>query len=161
MDDAELVRLIAPRLEAAGHTVDAAALARLEAGMAGLKPRATTLLDLAQSARFYVASRPVPLDDKAAALLSAEARVRLGCLASTLQALDAWDTPSLESLVREQAEALGVKLGQLAQPLRAALTGSSASPGIFEVMEALGRDEVLARLDDAVQKRHAAMQQSD
>jgi glutamyl-tRNA synthetase len=161
MDDAELVRLIAPRLEAAGYVVDAAARARLEAGMAGLKPRATTLLDLAQSARFYVASRPVPLNDKAAALLAPEARDRLGSLASALQALDVWDQPALERCVREQAGALGITLGQLAQPLRAALTGSSASPGIFEVMEALGRDEVLARLDDAVQKRYAAMQQSD
>jgi glutamyl-tRNA synthetase len=160
-NDAELVRLIAPRLEASGHVIDAAARARLEAGMAGLKPRATTLLDLAQGARFYVASRPVPLDDKAAALLDAEARTLLGSLASSLQGLAVWDQSALESCVRAHAEALGTKLGQLAQPLRAALTGSSTSPGIFEVMAVLGRDEALARIEDAVAARNAALQHSD
>jgi glutamyl-tRNA synthetase len=160
-DDAELVRLIAPRLEAAGHVVDAAARTRLEAGMAGLKPRATTLLDLAHSARFYVASRPIALDEKAAALLDPDARTRLGSLRSALRGLAVWDESALESCVREHAEALGVKLGQLAQPLRAALTGSSTSPGIFDVMAVLGRDEVLARIEDAVAARNAALQHSD
>ena len=65
---------------------------------------------------------------------------------------------ALEQAVREDAEQAGVKLGQLAQPLRAALTGSTASPGLFEVMAALGRDETLGRLEDAVEQRHAAVQ---
>jgi glutamyl-tRNA synthetase len=129
--------------------------------MAGLKPRATTLADLASRARFYVAPRPIALDAAAAKLLDEQARERLAALAQAVRNLAAWDDAGLEAAVRAQAEALGVKLGNLAQPLRAALTGSTASPGIFEVMAVLGRKEVLARLADAVAGSIAAMQHSD
>jgi glutamyl-tRNA synthetase len=160
-DDAALVALLAPRLEAAGLRVDAAGRARLEAGMAGLKPRATTLVDLAERARFYVVPRPIALDVNAAKLLDQAARDRLAALIDGLRNLVSWDEAGLEATVRAQAEATGVKLGQLAQPLRAALTGSSASPGIFEVMAVLGREEVLARLGDAVEGLNAATQHCD
>jgi glutamyl-tRNA synthetase len=129
--------------------------------MAGLKPRATTLVDLAGRARFYLAPRPVALDADAAKLLDVPARERLAALSPALRDLGSWDAAGLEAAVRAQAEAAGVKLGNLAQPLRAALTGSSASPGIFEVMAVLGREEVLARLRDAVQGVDAAMQHCD
>jgi glutamyl-tRNA synthetase len=160
-DDAELAALIAPRLEAEGMRIDAGARARLEAAMAGLKPRATTLVDLAERARFYVAPRPIALDVNAAKLLDQPARERLAALAAAMRDLASWDEAALEATVRAQAEAAGVKLGQLAQPLRAALTGSTASPGIFEVMAVLGREEVLARLRDVVEGLHAAAQHSD
>jgi glutamyl-tRNA synthetase len=160
-DDAELVTLIAPRLEAEGLRVDEAGRARLEAGMAGLKPRATTLVDLASRARFYLAPRPIAFVADAAKLLDEQARERLAALAQTLRDLASWDEAGLEAAVRAQAEATGVKLGHLAQPLRAALTGSTASPGIFEVMAVLGREEVLARLGDAVDGANAAMQHGD
>jgi glutamyl-tRNA synthetase len=160
-DDATLARLIAPRLEAEGYRIDATGLARLEAGMAGLKPRATTVVELAASARFYVVARPLALSGKAAGLLDEAARERLAGLAPALGAVPAWDRVALEEAVRARAEQLGAKLGQIAQPLRAALTGSEASPGIFEVMAVLGRDEVLARIDDAVEGRNAAVQHGD
>jgi glutamyl-tRNA synthetase len=161
IDHAGLVRLIAPRLEAERLRVDAIGRARLEAGMAGLKPRATTLADLASRAKFYLAPRPIALDADAAKLLDKQARERLAALAQALGNLATWDDSGLEAAVRAQAEAVGVKLGNLAQPLRAALTGSTASPGIFEVMAVLGREEVLARLGDAVAGLNTATQHRD
>jgi glutamyl-tRNA synthetase len=157
-DDAKLAALIAARLEAEGLGIDQAARSRLVAGMAGLKPRASTLVDLADRAKFYVVARPIPLDENAAKLLDGSARGRLAALAQALDALRSWDEATLEAAVRAQADAAGVKLAQLAQPLRAALTGATASPGIFEVIAVLGREEVLARLADAVGGANAAAQ---
>jgi glutamyl-tRNA synthetase len=159
--DAELVDLIAPRLEAERLRIDEAARARLEAGMAGLKPRAATLAELAERASFYVATRPLPLDDKAARLLDGRARERLAGLVVALRGVARWDEDAVEAVVRAQAEAAGVKLGEIAQPLRATLTGSTVSPGIFEVMAILGREEVLGRLADAVEGANAAAQHDD
>jgi glutamyl-tRNA synthetase len=141
--------------------IDETARARLVAAMPGLKPRASTLVDLAARAKFYVVARPIPLDENAAKLLDGPARERLEGLAEALRAVRSWDEAGLEAAVRAQAEAGGVKLGQLAQPLRAALTGATASPGIFEVMAVLGREEVLARLADAVGDVNAAAQHRD
>jgi glutamyl-tRNA synthetase len=160
-EDAKLARLIAPRLTAAGHAVDEAALARLQAGMAGLKPRTTTLVELAARATFYIATRPLTLSDKAARLLGPAARERLKGLLPALASLPVWDEATLEQAVRSCAEALGIKLGEIAQPLRAALTGSDASPGIFEVMAVLGREEVLGRIEDAAVAANAALQHGD
>ena len=115
--------------------------------MSGLKPRAKTLVELADIAKFYVAKRPIPIDDKANAAL-ASAKSLLPELAEALQSV-AWEAGALETATRDFVEAHGVKLGAAAQPLRAALTGSLASPPIFSVMEVLGRDETLARLADA------------
>ncbi len=148
-DDKTLVRLITPLLEAEGLSLDTLSAERLAAAMPGLKPRATTTLDLAAAARFYVAPRPIRPDDKAAKLLNPEAVERLEALMPALESLENWDEAALESLAREEAERTGLKLGKIAQPLRAALTGSTASPGLFEVMVVLGREEVLLRLKDA------------
>ncbi len=120
---------------------------QLIALMPALKERAKTLVDLAHSAAFLVSERPMPLDEKATALLDAEARARLGRLAQAFGAT-AWDAAALESAVRTFAEAEGVKLGKVAQPLRAALTGSAASPPIFDVLVVLGREESIARIAD-------------
>ena len=101
------------------------------------------------------------MDESAAKLLDGPARGLLAALGQALPPVRSWDEAGLEATVRAQAEAAGVKLGQLAQPLRAALTGATASPGIFEVMAVLGREEVLARLTDAVGGANAAAQQRD
>ncbi|HET8729146.1 MAG TPA: glutamate--tRNA ligase [Alphaproteobacteria bacterium] len=149
--DAELMAEVAPRLEAiVGHPLDAAARSRLEAGMDGLKQRAKTLNELAESAAFYVRSRPLAMNEKAAALLTPEARSLLARAADRLDALDGWSEAAVEEEVRQLAEAEGLKLGKVAQPLRAALTGSNVSPGIFEVAAHLGKAETLGRIRDAV-----------
>jgi glutamyl-tRNA synthetase len=148
--DARLAELIGPRLETAlGRALDAAERARLTAAMPGLKMRAKTLVELAENARFYVERRPIPRDPKATALLTPEARKLLSELMPKLAA-SSWEPAAIEETVRHQAEGLGLKLGALAQPLRAALSGSTTSPPIFEVMAVLGRDETLDRLSDAV-----------
>ena len=116
--------------------------------MPGLKERAKTLVELLESAYYLYAQRPLQLDAKAAALLDAAAKERLPALAEALAAVNDWSVAGLEAAVRGFAEANGLKLGQAAQPLRAALTGRAMSPGLFDVMAVLGREETLARLAD-------------
>ena len=116
--------------------------------MPGLKQRANTLVELAQSALFYVRERPIPIEPAAEKLLDQAARERLGRLRNRLKVLAEWTESGLEAEIRAFAEDEKTGLGQIAQPLRAALTGLKVSPGIFEVMTTLGRDEVLGRLDD-------------
>ena len=144
--DARLAAEVAQRL---GIT-DAAAQQRLEAGMAGLKARAKTLKELADNAKFYAASRPLSLDDKARAQLTAEARAVLAAFRADLSSAVSWSAPDLEALARTLAETMGIKLGLVAQPLRAALSGATTSPPIFEVMQVLGKGETLGRIDDAL-----------
>jgi len=127
--------------------LDADALARLKRLMPGLKERAKTLVELMESARFLVAGRPLAMDDKAQAILAGEGRQALKALLPVLEQAE-WSAPALETAVKSFAEARGLKLGKLAQPLRAALTGSSTSPGIFDVLAALGRQESLSRIGD-------------
>ncbi len=147
--DERLAGLIIPLLEAqAGCDLDEAARGRILRGMGGLKERAKTVLELAENAAFYALTRPLPLSQKAAKILDKETRVRLQRLCRNFAALSTWSAADLEETVRQFAEDEELKLGKIAQPLRAALTGTTVSPGIFEVMEVLGKDEVLARLDD-------------
>jgi glutamyl-tRNA synthetase len=122
------------------------------AAMPGLKERAKTLLELIDGAGFLYADRPLALDDKAAALLNTDARALLGGLSADLAAIGNWSAQTTEDAVRAFSERQGVKLGAVAQPLRAALTGKTTSPGIFEVLAALGKPESLARLGDQAQK---------
>jgi len=124
------------------------ARAKLLAGMAGLKERAKTLVELVDGARFIVADRPLALDDKAKGLLTHEARQLLGDLSENLGAIDPWSAETTEQAVRAFAERKGVKLGSVAQPLRAALTGRTTSPPIFDVLAVLGKTESLGRLQD-------------
>ena len=147
-DDARLATLITPRIEAEiGRPLTATQTARLAAGMAGLKPRAKTLNDLAASATLYAQERPIEPDTKAAGLLTPAAREILSAWLDRAQTGD-FSAAALEQAARSLAEERAVKLGELAQPLRAALTGSTISPPIFEVASILGRDEVIARVND-------------
>ena len=115
--------------------------------MDGLKERAKTLVELLDAAYYLYAQSPLVLDAKAASLLDGAARQRLAALRPRLAAVEDWSQAPLEAVVRAFAEETGCKLGQVAQPLRAALTGRSTSPGLFDVMAVLGREECLARLD--------------
>ena len=122
---------------------------RIRALMPELKQRAKTLLELADAAIFLVRTLPLPMEPKAAAVLTPEARVILREVAGALAHTD-FTPPSIDAALREFAGATGRKLGQVAQPLRAALTGSIASPGIDATLAALGRQEALARLDAVI-----------
>ena len=122
---------------------------RLAAALPSLKGRAKTLKELVDGAGFLLATRPLALDDKAAKALDAEARAPCSpSCCPQLEAVADWQVPALEAAVRAFAEAAGLKLGKIAQPLRAALTGQSVSPPVFDVMAALGREEALARIRD-------------
>lgn len=122
--------------------------AQLLAAMPGLKERAKTLLELIESAYYLYAARPLQIDTKASALLDMPARERLRGLHTALSGIVDWTPAALEGAVRAFAEQAGVKLGQAAQPLRAAVTGRATSPGMFDVMDVLGREETLARIAD-------------
>jgi glutamyl-tRNA synthetase len=122
--------------------------AKLLAAMPGLKERAKTLLELIDGARFLVSGRPIVLDDKAAALLTPEARAMLAEIVTDLEAVEPWTPEQAEQALRTFAERKGAKLGSVAQPLRAALTGRTTSPGIFDVLAVLGKSESLGRLRD-------------
>lgn len=128
--------------------IDAAKRAQLMAAMPGLKERAKTLVELVDSASYLFAARPLAMDAKAQALLTPDARAHLASLIPLLTAADPWSAATTENAVRTYAESHAMKLGNLAQPLRAALTGRTTSPGIFDVLAVLGRDECLARLND-------------
>lgn len=148
-DDTRLAALIAPLLEAAlERPLTQAQQARLAAGMGGLKARAKTLNELAAAARLYAEERPVKPDAKAEALLTNTAQDLLVRWLEKVETAGDFTAGALEQAARALAEEAGVKLGELAQPLRAALTGSTVSPPIFEVASIFGRDEVIARLKD-------------
>ncbi|MFO1170883.1 MAG: glutamate--tRNA ligase [Hyphomicrobiaceae bacterium] len=121
---------------------------KLEAAMPGLKERAKTLKELIASAAYLFVTRPLAIDEAAAKLLNDDAKKLLGGLLPVLDGAADWSAPALEAAVKAHAEATGQTLGKLAQPLRAALTGKATSPGIFDVLAVLGRDESLARIKD-------------
>jgi glutamyl-tRNA synthetase len=145
--DDGIVDLIIKRLEGrSGLNLNKQARGRIIRGLPGIKARAKTLVDLADSAAFYAATPPMTMTDKATALLTDEARNLMRGLLEALTEVDSWSEDVLEAIVRNHAEKNGVKLGAVAQPLRAALTGSNASPGIFEVLAILGPNEARARI---------------
>jgi glutamyl-tRNA synthetase len=120
---------------------------RLEGGISGLVQRAKTVIEVVDSSNLYLYDAPLSFNDKAKELLAdSEIQKRISDLAEILSGLTLWDENTLDSAVRAYADTSELKLGLVAQPLRAALTGSNVSPGIFEVMVVLGRDETLERL---------------
>ena len=111
-----------------------------------LKVRAKDIHELAEGAAFLFASRPLAMSEKAQALLTDEARGRLAGMHRRLSRESDWTLEALEASLKAMAEELELGLGKLAQPLRAALTGQTTSPGIFDVLILLGRNESLARI---------------
>jgi glutamyl-tRNA synthetase len=151
--DGRLAGLAAPRIEAMlGRMLTNDEIAMLARAMAGLKPRAKTLTELAESGAFLFERRPLDMDERALALLQGQGSDLLALVHAALSALPEWTIEATEQAVRGVSEAAGVKLGQVAQPLRAALTGRATSPGIFDVLVLLGRQESLARIADRMTK---------
>ena len=147
-EDARLADLVAERAGATSAD-DKALLVR---AMPELKARARDLNELADGATFLFKTRPLEMTDKAAGLIDNEARENLAVLHAALSDVPRWEMDALDAKVREVAEARELKLGKLAQPLRAALTGSNTSPGIFDVLVLLGREESLARIADQMEQ---------
>ncbi len=149
-DDARLSGFVAPRVEQlVGRVLDDADRDLLTRAMGALKPRAKTLDEIADGATFLFQPDPLPVDEKAIEVLKAAPEGLLAAVTERLRGLNDWTTEELEAAVRAEAEAAELGLGKLAQPLRAALTGRTVSPGIFDVLLLLGRDVSLARLDAA------------
>lgn len=147
-DDTRLATLAAPALEAAaGRALTAAELLLLASAMPVIKVRAKTTHEIVDGARFLFATRPLTMDEKASQLIADAPAGLLASATTRLRTLADWTAETVEAAVRDEAEANGLGLGKLAQPLRAALTGQAVSPGIFDVLLLLGRDESLARLD--------------
>ena len=137
--------------------LDDALRRKLVLAMSGLKERAKTLVELLDHSRFLWADRPLPIEDKALALLTPDARALLGNLVPVFEAIPDWSATATENAVRAFADASHVKLGSVAQPLRAALTGRTTSPGIFDVLAVLGKAESIGRIrDHAVAETRAA-----
>ena len=150
-DDARLVALLAPRIAAAlGRVFTPADSDMLFRSMPELKKRAPNLNDLAAGSLFYLRARPIPMDDGATKLLASATPGVLAGARARLAGVTDWSAATLEEQARALADELALKLGQVAQPLRAAVTGSSQSPGLFDVMATLGRDETLGRIDDVI-----------
>ena len=140
-DDARLAALVAERI---GPDADEQLLTE---AMPVLKPRARSLDELAEGAGFLFATRPLAMTEKAAGLLDDQARRYLAEVSAALAAENDWTIEALEATTKALAERLELGLGKLAQPMRAALTGTATSPGIFDVLVLLGREEALARID--------------
>jgi glutamyl-tRNA synthetase len=159
--DAEIIehlKVLIPDLPEGGSLtaqIDADGWQKLERAMPGLKERAKTLIELLDSAAFLFAKRPLTLDGGALKQLDDQGREMLAALLPELQGTESWTPEALEACIRGFAEATGRKLGKVAQPLRAALTGRATSPGIFDVLEVLGRAEALGRIADQVGSEHA------
>jgi glutamyl-tRNA synthetase len=153
-DNARLTDLVCDILQDGADLVviDDKAKDRIRGGMDGLKERAKTVLDLAESAAFYARPRPLSFDAKAAKLLDDAGRAILAAAHIELTAVDTWTGEVLEAWAREFSEQKEIKLGQVAQPLRAALTGTTVSPPIFDVMAVFGKDEALTRIEEASAK---------
>lgn len=148
-DDGRLGGLVAPGIGTLiGRDLATAEVELLVRAMPELKPRAKNLNELAENSVFLFQSRPLDFDEKADQLLAGDAPRLLARAWNALNALDEWTALATEAAVRSTAEGAGAKLGQVAQPLRAALTGRATSPGIFDVLVLLGRDESLARIAD-------------
>ena len=153
-DDQSLVKMLEGELDYLPGGADLKAKlndktrSQLLKAMPSLKERAKTLIELMDGAYFIFADRPLEIEPKAAALLTPENRELIGRLRLTLEEVAPWTAETTEAAMRAFAETNNLKLGAVAQPLRAALTGRATSPGIFEVLDVLGQQESLGRLAD-------------
>lgn len=153
-DEARLARLVAAVFEQRGQALSPEHRARLDAGVGLLKDRGKTIVELADQAAFLFRQRPVPLDDKTRSLLSPETTERLVRIQAQLVDANDWSAEALEALLKAFVEAEGVGFGKIGPPLRGILTGGSPSPDLGRTMAALGREETLARLADALSLSH-------
>lgn len=151
-DDERLAKLTLDAHLQRGREIAEADEAKLQRAMPFVKDRAKTVLDLADQTAFVLKSRPLAIDDKGRALLVGETLERLGRLRDRLALFQSWDVFALEAELKSFAESEGVGFGKIGPPMRAALTAGSASPDIARTLSALGRDESLGRLDDALQQ---------
>ena len=150
-DDARLAHIAQHRIEAKlGHQLSEAEMLLLAQAMPVLKVRAKTTIEISEGAEFLFESRPISLDEKAQSLLDGEAAVLLDKAYDALKGQTQWELAPLEEGVKAVATEAGLGLGKVAQPLRAALTGRGTSPGIFDVLVLLGREESLARIEDCL-----------
>lgn len=148
-DDARMMSLLLPFIEKElGHKPSEQGLAWFKSCLPALKERATTLIELAQTGLFFLRPRPLPLNDDAQKQLDATARAMIGDARQALETLPSFDAATIEATIKEFAAKKELKMGKVGMPLRAALTGTTNSPSIFQVAEILGRDETLARLKD-------------
>ena len=149
VDDSRLVSLLEPHIADLLDTApNSAHFERLESLIPSLKTRANNLLEIAENAQFLFLQRPLSFDKKATKIITPASRIMVAELLTELETLEDWGTETLELAVREFIDSHSLKMGDIAQPLRASLTGKSVSPGIFDVMISLGREESLGRLSD-------------
>ncbi|MGD9649778.1 MAG: glutamate--tRNA ligase [Dongiaceae bacterium] len=149
-DDAALVKEILPRVkDSLGYEPDQAAQKLLLAAMPALKPRAKTLIELAEMAVPLIRPRPLPFDDKAQAALTSESKIVLKELKQILSGLP-WQFPEDEKAIKMWAEGKGLKLNQVFPPLRAALTGTITQLPISDLLGLIGKNEVIARLEAVI-----------
>ena len=150
-DDGHLVTLIKPILIENLHgKLDNRAFDRIRSGMSGLKERAKNIDELAKNAEFYACRRPITVSDKALKVLDVSGKSHLNNLQIQLGSIEDWSSLSLNDAIVKYAKKKDIKLGVIAQPLRAALTGNTVSPGIFEILAVLGKEESLARINDVL-----------
>jgi glutamyl-tRNA synthetase len=150
-DDARLADLVATQIGSAiSPERPDSTHELLRRAMPFLKVRAKSINEIAEGASFLFRTRPLDVDEGAAKLLDDGARQLLARARDALAAVEDWSASALEAAIREVAEEAQIGLGKVAQPLRAALTGRTTSPGIFDVLALLGREESLARLSDQI-----------
>jgi len=160
--DAEILRrlqVLVPELPNGGDIaarIGSGGWSKLQRAIPGLKERAKTLVEILDNAEYLFAKRPIVLDAQAEKLLDEAGRRTLAVVLPRLEEVEPWTPEALDAAVRAYAEEAGLKLGEIAQPLRAALTGRSTSPGIFDVLEVLGREESLGRIRDKALPTKAA-----
>lgn len=148
-DDQRLAELVYPLLQQRyGEMLDGTRKATVLAAMPQLKMRAKSVHDIADGAAFLFKARPLQIEDKAAEAIASAPNGILEKIFLNLSNIDDWTLENLENSVKQLVEAEDVGFGKLAQPLRAALTGANSSPGIYDVLKLLGRDESLARIND-------------
>ncbi len=145
---AGIVPRLAPFLKEHGHDIEAGPF--MEGVIQSLSARSKTLEDMARDALFYF-GESVEYEEKAARkFLKPGVLEPLRLLAENLEALEEFTESELENAFKQVMEATGLKLGKIAQPVRVSLTGRTASPGIFEIIEIIGKDRVVSRIKDAI-----------
>ena len=148
-DTSRLVKMIRkPLAKICGHDLDTADIERITLAIPEFTKRAKTILQIIDNAKFIVSKRPIEIDNKGAQILTEDARELLHDLITILVGISNWDFQTIETAIRDFANIRDIKLGKIAQPIRVSLTGTTASPGIFELLMILGQEESIGRIED-------------